>query len=136
MTAHVVVADDVLFGREEDAAKLDGFGTIQAELARELATTAAAQGLGELRRLYVTPETGALVAADSRSRFFAELLAQLIGLRDQICARRGAMPRSGTTTTSSASPPAARRAWSTVRACARRATTRRRPKAGAPAIAR
>ena len=69
VTTHVVVADDVLFGdEEEDAAHLDGFGPIPAELARELATTAAGQGLAELRRLYAAPETGRLVAADSRSR--------------------------------------------------------------------
>ncbi|WP_202879388.1 DUF222 domain-containing protein [Nocardioides cynanchi] len=64
--AHVVVADDVLFGTAEDAGHLDGFGPIPAELARELVTTAAEAGLAELRRLYVKPESGALVAATRR----------------------------------------------------------------------
>ncbi len=85
VTCHVVVADDVLFGHEDDAAHLDGFGPVPGELARELATTAAAEGLAELRRLYVTPETGDLVAADSASRFFTRSLALLIDLRDRLC---------------------------------------------------
>ena len=32
VTFHVVVADDVLFGHEEDAAHLDGFGPVPVEL--------------------------------------------------------------------------------------------------------
>jgi hypothetical protein len=85
VTTHVVVADDVLFGHQEDAAHLDGLGPIPAELARELVTTAAQTGLAELRRLYAAPESGALVAADSRSRCFPPAIALLIDLRDQIC---------------------------------------------------
>jgi hypothetical protein len=82
---HVVVADDVLFGRHEEAAHLDGFGPIPAELARELIQRGARAGLAQLRRLYVKPEAGALVASDSRSRVFPEGLATLIELRDQVC---------------------------------------------------
>jgi hypothetical protein len=85
VTCHLVVADDVLFGHDEEAAHLDGFGPVPAELARELATTSTACGLAALRRLYVAPETGELVAADSVSRFFTGALAQLIDLRDQVC---------------------------------------------------
>lgn len=85
VTTHVVVADDVLFASAEDAAHLDGFGPIPGELARELVKTAASEGLASLRRLYVAPETGDLVAADSRSRFFTRALALLIDLRDQLC---------------------------------------------------
>jgi hypothetical protein len=85
VTTHVVVADDVLFGHGKDAGHLDGFGPIPTELARELAKTGAEQGLADLRRLYVRPESGALVAADTRSRCFTPALAQLIDLRDQIC---------------------------------------------------
>jgi hypothetical protein len=85
VTLHVVVADDVLFGHDDEAAHLDGAGPIPAELARELAQTAAAEGLAQLRRLYARPDTGALVAADSGSRFFTGALARLIDLRDQVC---------------------------------------------------
>jgi hypothetical protein len=82
---HVVVADDVLLGTREDAAHLDGHGPIPAELARELVTCANEAGLAQLRRLYAKPETGELLATDSRSRCFPDGLAQFIRLRDQIC---------------------------------------------------
>ena len=38
-----------------------------------------------LRRLYAHPKTSALVAMESRSRYFPKGLAQFIGLRDQRC---------------------------------------------------
>jgi hypothetical protein len=85
MTTHVVVADDVLFGTREEAAHLDGYGAIPAELARELVRTATEQSRAQLRRLYVTPKTGELVAADARSRCFPKGLSTLISLRDQFC---------------------------------------------------
>jgi hypothetical protein len=82
---HVVVADDVLFGTREEAAQLAGHGPIPAELARELVKAATEQSLAQLRRLYVKPKTGELVAADSRSRCFPEGLSSFIELRDQFC---------------------------------------------------
>lgn len=85
VVTHVVVADDMLFGTRDDAAHLDGYGSIPAELARELVKDAAQQGLAQLRRLYAVPATGELVAADSRSRCFPEGLGLLIELRDQQC---------------------------------------------------
>jgi hypothetical protein len=85
VAVHVVVADDVLFGSNDEAAHLDGYGPIPGELARELAARAAEDALAQLRRLYVTPATGALVAADSTARRFPQSLAQLIRLRDQTC---------------------------------------------------
>jgi hypothetical protein len=85
VTAHVVVSDEVLFGASEEAAHLDGFGPIPAELARELVSAAVVRRLARLRRLYVKPEAGELVAADSRSRFFPAALGRLIELRDQTC---------------------------------------------------
>lgn len=85
VAVHVVVADDVLFGTHDEAAHLDGYGPIPAELARELTAVATDDSLAQLRRLYVTPGTGDLVAADSRSRRFPDGLAQLIRLRDQTC---------------------------------------------------
>jgi hypothetical protein len=85
VVVHVVVADDVLFGTREEAASLAGHGPIPAELARELVTAATEQSLAQLRRLYVRPEAGELVAADARSRCFPDGLASLIELRDQFC---------------------------------------------------
>jgi hypothetical protein len=85
VAVHVVVADDVLFDIHDEAAHLDGCGPIPAELARELTAVATDDSLAQLRRLYLTPGTGDLVAADSRSRRFPDGLAQLIRLRDQTC---------------------------------------------------
>jgi hypothetical protein len=80
--AHVVVSDQVLLGTREEAAELDGYGPIPAELARELVKEATER---QLRRLYAAPATGDLVAADARSRSFPAGLGELIELRDQIC---------------------------------------------------
>jgi HNH endonuclease len=85
VVTHLVVADDVLFGTCEEAAHLDRYGPIPAELARELVQTASDEATAQLRRLYVGPTTGELVAADSRSRCFPEGLGKLIELRDQMC---------------------------------------------------
>ncbi|RCK71526.1 HNH endonuclease [Desertihabitans brevis] len=77
---HVVVTDDVLLGTASGSAHLDGYGPIPGDLAREL--------VGErtwVRRLYVRPGAGHLVAADSRARRFPRRLAQLVRLRDQRC---------------------------------------------------
>jgi hypothetical protein len=78
---NLVVSDQVLWGASDDAAHLDGYGPIPADLARELAGTTGAW----LRRLYAAPETGRLVAMDSRARFVPDKLSQLIRLRDQRC---------------------------------------------------
>lgn len=81
----LVVSDQVLLGTREDAAYVDGYGPIPAEVAREVAKQAGEQGLARVRRLYRRPETGQLVAMDSRSRCFTGGLARFIRLRDQTC---------------------------------------------------
>lgn len=81
----LVVPDTVLLGAGDQAAHLHGFGPVPGELARELTTSAGQQGMAVLRRLYVRPETGSLVAMDSRSRRFPDGLARFIQLRDQVC---------------------------------------------------
>ncbi|HET9975138.1 MAG TPA: DUF222 domain-containing protein, partial [Streptosporangiaceae bacterium] len=81
----LVVSDQVLLGTREDAAHLAGYGPIPAELARELAKHADHHGLATIRRLYQSPDTGQLVAMDSRSRCYRGGLARFIRLRDQTC---------------------------------------------------
>jgi len=81
----LVVSDQVLLGTGEDAAYVAGYGPIPAELARELAKQAGEHGRATLRRLYRSPESGQLVAMDSRSRCFRGGLARFIRLRDQVC---------------------------------------------------
>jgi hypothetical protein len=81
----LVVSDEVLLGTREGAAYVGGYGPIPAELARELAKRADDEGLAKVRRLYQSPDTGQLVAMDSRSRCFTGGLARFIRLRDQTC---------------------------------------------------
>ncbi|SDD51389.1 HNH endonuclease [Auraticoccus monumenti] len=77
---HLLVSDTVLLGGP-GAGHVDGYGPVPADLARQLATTDRAW----IRRLYTTPGTGELVAADSRARRYPARLAQLIRLRDRTC---------------------------------------------------
>ena len=60
------------------------------------------QGWAELRRLYAVPESGALVAMDSRARAFPEGLTQFIRLRDRPAEPRTAMRRFAISTTPNA----------------------------------
>jgi len=82
----LVMTDAALFGTSEEPAHLMGHGALPAELAREIVARACTQPETVwLRRLYTAPETGELVAMDSRARCFPEGLARFIRLRDQVC---------------------------------------------------
>lgn len=86
VTLGVVMSDHALFGGADDAAHLEGFGPIPAELAREIVCGAlSADEQVSVRRLYASPGTGELAAMDSRARFFPTGLARFIRLRDQVC---------------------------------------------------
>lgn len=86
MTVNVVLSDEVLLANGDGAAAVQDYEPIPAEVARKLITDAIdAQGWVELRRLYAVPESGALVAMDSRARAFPNGLAQFIRLRDHTC---------------------------------------------------
>jgi hypothetical protein len=78
---NLVVSAQVLFGGSHEAGHVDGYGPVPADLARDLAGTVGAW----LRRLYVRPETGSLVAMDSTARKVPGKLGELLRLRDQIC---------------------------------------------------
>jgi hypothetical protein len=80
------MSSEALLDGRHDSAHLAGAGPIPAGLARELIADSLDTGAGAtLRRLYATPETGALVALDSRARIFPAGLAQFLRLRDQFC---------------------------------------------------
>lgn len=83
---NLVMTDLSLFGISEEPARLDGYGPIPAELARELVVGAcsAAEKVW-LRRLYTSPGTGELLSMDARTRLFPTGLARFIRLRDQSC---------------------------------------------------
>ncbi|MGZ8744421.1 MAG: hypothetical protein ACXWXO_16005 [Nocardioides sp.] len=82
-----MVSDAVLFGTSDEPGTVDGYGPVDADLAREWVADSARDDETPtwLRRLYVRPETGSLVAMDSRSRIFPGGLAAFIRLRDQVC---------------------------------------------------
>lgn len=86
MTVNVVISDEALIGTSSNAANVQDYQPIPAALARRMITDAIeSQGRVELRRLYATPTTGALVAMESRARAFPDGLARFIRLRDQTC---------------------------------------------------
>lgn len=84
---NLVVSDRVLFGDSDEPGHLDGYGPVPGDLVREWIAELGADGRSAawLRRLYVRPETGSLVAMDSRARLFPKALATLVRLRDQTC---------------------------------------------------
>ncbi|GIN00212.1 HNH endonuclease [Planomonospora venezuelensis] len=82
----IVMTDAGLFGGADDAAHLEGFGPIPAELAREIICGAvSAEEQVSIRRLYTSPATGELLAMDARTRTFRGNLARFIRLRDRTC---------------------------------------------------
>ncbi len=86
VTVNVVVSDEVLLGpgSSQDTAEVQGYGVVPGGLARQLAG-AAPDAAVQVRRLYATPDAGALVAMDSRARCFPPALAEFIRLRDRTC---------------------------------------------------
>ncbi|MGP5165230.1 DUF222 domain-containing protein [Arthrobacter rhombi] len=103
----LVMTDRALFHGEGEPAFLPGYGVIPAQIARDLIRRAgglrtagteatgtdgtetvdlpAPEQLAWIRRLYTAPETGDLVAMDSRARIFPAGLARFIETRDQCC---------------------------------------------------
>ena len=84
---NLVLSDDTLFAGSAQPAYLQGHGPIPAAEARRMIADALADenSWTTLRRLYAAPDTGALVAMESRSRRFPKGLARFIAIRDQTC---------------------------------------------------
>lgn len=85
VTVNLTMPAGVLLGGAPGTAHLQGGGALPAEIARNIVGKATGAGLTWVKRLYVTPETGAVVGLDSRARRFPEGLADLIAARDQYC---------------------------------------------------
>jgi hypothetical protein len=99
----LVMTVAALFGGDDSAADLAGYGPIPAELARDIARAAddgAAQPVAAepraaagavararifLRRLFTDPATGVIENCDPRRRRFDGVLARLLVYRDQHC---------------------------------------------------
>ena len=87
IAVNLVLSDRTLLSGDNTPADISGYGPIPAEVARALvmAVGADSRSRATLRRLYAHPESGALVAMESRARRFPRGLATFIGLRDQRC---------------------------------------------------
>jgi hypothetical protein len=85
VTVNLVVSDDALLDDGREPARLEDYGPILADAARDLALSAAADGAATLRRLYAAPDPAGLVAMESSARYFPDSLAQLLRLRDRSC---------------------------------------------------
>jgi len=87
IAVNLVLTDDTLFGGAATPGRIPGYGPVPAAIACRLARDAVAdeRSKATLRRLYRHPESGALVAMESRSRLFPQGLARFIALRDDTC---------------------------------------------------
>jgi hypothetical protein len=86
---NLVMTDRTLLQGDSEPARLAGYGIVPAAWARTLVTGRQA-GAGEelktwVRRLYTAPDTGDLVAMDSRRRLFPAPLRRFIQIRDDTC---------------------------------------------------
>ncbi|HRO31667.1 DUF222 domain-containing protein [Citricoccus sp.] len=80
---HLVMTDQALLGTEDTPARVPGHGSLPAPVARQIVADTDADVF--LRRLYTAPESGQLVAMDSRRRTFPALLRRMVVLRDELC---------------------------------------------------
>lgn len=87
LALNLVLADTTLAGDDDELGWLDGYGPVPAGFCRALTGDAAldADTKATLRRLYRHPETGQLVAMESKARIFPKGLAALLERRDQTC---------------------------------------------------
>ncbi len=85
VSLNLVMADTTLAGDDTEPAWLDSYGPIPAGFACALTGDAAAEAKATLRRLYRHPNSGQLVAMESKARIFPKGLARFLELRDQRC---------------------------------------------------
>ncbi len=78
----LVMSDTSFFGTSQDAADVEGYGGVPAPWARAFVKDAATQTRLWVRRLYVLPSTGELIAMDSRARCAPAGLADFVATRD------------------------------------------------------
>ena len=83
---NVVVRDSVLLGDEDGTGWVEGYGEVPGDLLREWIAENLEDGLDVwLKRLYEKPETGDLVAMDSRAQRFPDGMAAFLRMRDRGC---------------------------------------------------
>ena len=79
----LVMTDATLLAGSDEPAELVGGGPVPAPMARDLVRET--KGDVWVRRLFTRPSDGALVAMESRRRFFPEPLREFLVLRDLTC---------------------------------------------------
>ncbi|WP_237689022.1 HNH endonuclease [Cellulomonas fulva] len=82
VTVNLVVSDRTLLAAGTDAAHVDGYGPIPAQVARNVVAAGLDAGTAWLRRIYTT-SGGDIVASSSTARFHPPGLAALLRVRDQ-----------------------------------------------------
>jgi hypothetical protein len=69
----------------EEPGYLHGYGVVPAGWIRDLVAGLPPHAQAWIRRLYMNPRTGQLVAMDSRRRLFKHSIRKFVVLRDRIC---------------------------------------------------
>ena len=87
IAVNMVLSDETLLSNSRDPATISDYGPVPAAIARQLVAAAVRdpKSRATLRRLYRHPQSGALVAMESRSRLFPKGLAAFIKVRDGTC---------------------------------------------------
>ncbi len=85
LEVQLVMTERTLFCGEDEPAYLSGYGTLPAEVARDMVLGASDESRVMIRRVFTAPSTGELVGLESRSRIFPSGLKKFIELRDARC---------------------------------------------------
>ena len=125
----LVMNERTLLRGDHEPAYAPGYGTIPASLARRIVREADKTWI---RRLYTAPDSGELVAMDSKRRTFRGKLRDLTVLRDQTCRTPWCDAPIAHVDHVRSAEGAARRPQPTAKDSARPATTPRKHPAGAP----
>ncbi|WP_223164159.1 HNH endonuclease signature motif containing protein [Nocardioides mesophilus] len=83
ISLQLVMTDRTLLRGDDEPAHLVGYGTVPAGWARDLLRSTGAEVF--LRRLYTSPSSGRLLAADAKARRFTGALREVLIARDQRC---------------------------------------------------
>ena len=111
---NVVVPDSVLLGDDDGFGWVEHYGPVPGDLLREWIAANAEQGVDQwVRRLYVAPETGELVAMDSKAASVRGQAGRVPAaarpaLPHPVVRRPGPAPRPRQRTTPTAARPARR----------------------------
>ncbi len=81
----LVITDEALRGDGNTPARINNHGPVPTPIARGLAAEAIGNNRAWVRRLYVRPDGGQLVAMESARRHFPKTMKAFIKTRDEVC---------------------------------------------------